>query len=79
MSAYRDSLSDSQRAVYDRACMEFALIVARARARRDSLPAEDAAQAAYIPGGPSVAEIEAIIRAHREDARARLAADECAA
>ena len=79
MSDYRDSLSAQQRAIYDRACTECALIVARARARRDSLSIEDAARAAYIPGGPSVEEIAAIIRAHREDARAELAADECAA
>ncbi|WP_017972486.1 hypothetical protein [Actinopolyspora halophila] len=36
-------------------------ILARARARRDSLPPREAAEEAHYPGGPSVDEIEAQI------------------
>lgn len=39
--------------------------LAAARARRDSLPAREAAVEAYMPGGPSVAELEARIVADR--------------
>lgn len=39
-----------------------------ARARRDALPARQAAEEAYLPGGPSVADLEAQIRAHRAQA-----------
>lgn len=49
-------------------------LIARARARRDSLPARDAAIEAYTPGGPSVDEIEAQIIAHRASSRANHAA-----
>ncbi|MER5420396.1 hypothetical protein [Streptosporangium roseum] len=73
MSGYRDSLSPEQQIIFDQACTEAAFIVARARHRRDSLPVEEAAREAYIPGGPSVEEIAAIIRQHREEARAALA------
>jgi hypothetical protein len=40
-------------------------ILARARARRDSLPVEQAAAEAYVPGGPSVDELADRIRALR--------------
>ncbi|MBG0825764.1 hypothetical protein HS048_34330 [Planomonospora sp. ID91781] len=72
MSAYRDSLTPEQQVVYDRCCAEAAFVIARARARRDSLPVMEAAREAYIPGGPSVEEIAEIIRSHREEARAAL-------
>lgn len=76
MSAYRDSLSPDQQIRYDEACHAFAVIVGRARHRRDSLPVEEAAAAAYIPGGPSVEEIADLIRSQRDRARARIAAEQ---
>ncbi|MGW1679354.1 hypothetical protein [Saccharopolyspora sp. NPDC002376] len=39
--------------------------LARARARRDSLPPRQAAELAHYAGGPSVDEIERQIRAQR--------------
>lgn len=42
-----------------------ARILARARARRDSIPPAQAAREAYVPGGPSLAELERRIRARR--------------
>ncbi|MGW4663250.1 hypothetical protein [Streptosporangium sandarakinum] len=79
MSAYRDSLTGEQQAIYDQACAGAAFVMARARRRRDSLPVEAAAREAYIPGGPSVEELADLIRAQRERARARLATKERAA
>lgn len=38
------------------------------RIARDSMPARDAAEAAHTPGGPSVADLEALIRRHRAEA-----------
>ena len=46
-----------------------------ARARREALTPRDAAREAYLPGGPSVAELETQIRRHREEARERAAQD----
>ncbi|WP_433444517.1 hypothetical protein [Nonomuraea sp. CA-141351] len=46
-------------------------VLAEARARRDALSPEDAARAAYVPGGRSVEELTAIIREQRRRARAR--------
>ena len=40
-------------------------IFAQARARRDALSPEDAARAAYMPGGPSIEELVALIREQR--------------
>ncbi|MFD8558212.1 hypothetical protein ACFV1N_13105 [Streptosporangium canum] len=76
MSEYRDSLSPEQQAIYDQACTEVAGLMALARHRRDSLPVEEAARQAYLPGGPSVEELTELIRSHREEARARLIAGE---
>lgn len=73
MSAYRDDLTSEQRELYDEAIKRAAIILGRARSLRDSLPVDEAARAAYIPGGPSVEEIAELIRAQRERARARLA------
>lgn len=42
-------------------------LLADARARRDSLPVDQAAREAWTPGGPSVDEIAAAIRAQRLD------------
>jgi hypothetical protein len=72
MSAYRDSLPLEQRPRYDQAIADAGRIWADARARRDSLPAEDAAREAYVPGGPSVEELTALIERHRAEARAAL-------
>lgn len=41
---------------------EAAQLFVDARARRDSLPPREAAEEAFVPGGPSVDEIEAQIR-----------------
>jgi hypothetical protein len=49
-------------------------ILAAARAERDAMTPEDAARAAYSPGGPPVEEIAALIRQHRAEARAQNAA-----
>lgn len=40
--------------------------LAQAYHLRDTLPVEEAARIAYTPTGPSIAELEARIRAHRE-------------
>ncbi|GII51936.1 hypothetical protein Pth03_03250 [Planotetraspora thailandica] len=40
-------------------------ILARARAERDALPVREAAIAAHRPGGPSVDELEDLIRTQR--------------
>ena len=56
----------SDRPGYVEAVANAGAAVAAARARRDSLPAEQAAVEAYTPGGPSVAELEARIVAARE-------------
>ncbi|WP_146615654.1 hypothetical protein [Nonomuraea aridisoli] len=45
-------------------------ILAQARARRDALSPEDAARAAYTPGGPSTDELAALIREQRAVAAA---------
>ncbi|MFC6081077.1 hypothetical protein [Sphaerisporangium aureirubrum] len=74
MSAYRDALPPEQRPLYDEAMTRAGLILSAARARRDSLPADEAAREAYVPGGPSVEEITALIEKHRAEARANLAA-----
>lgn len=47
-----------------------ARVLALARAERDAMSPEEAARAAYEPGGPSVEEIAATIRRHRAEARA---------
>jgi hypothetical protein len=47
-------------------------VLAEARVRRDSLSPEEAAQAAYVPGGRSVEELTAIVREQRRRARASL-------
>ncbi len=47
------------------AVSEAGRILARARVRRDSLPVEQAAAEAYVPGGPSVDELADRIRALR--------------
>lgn len=70
MSAYRDSLPPEQRPAYDRAVKAAGQILSRARAERDSLPPREAAERAYVVGGMSVDEIEALIRQHRAEARA---------
>lgn len=49
-----------------RACAAFA----EGYRRRDSMTVEDAARAAYTPTGPSIAELEAKIRAQRAQAPA---------
>lgn len=43
-------------------------ILAAARERRDSLTPREAAQAAHVPGGPTVDQLEAQIRADRRQA-----------
>lgn len=57
-------------------CREEALdaaaqILCDARHRRDSLTPEAAAREAYVPGGKTVEELAAIIRRHRDEARAQ--------
>lgn len=47
----------------------FGRTLRQARTIRDSLPPREAARLAYTPGGPSVDEIEALIRQHRAEAR----------
>lgn len=79
MSAYRDSLpNDEVRARYDQAITAAARILGRGRARRDSLTPEEAAEEAFVPGGPSVEEIAALIRQHRAEARAAQEAERAA-
>ena len=39
--------------------------LAAGRARRDALPAREAAQEAYVPGGPTVDDLEQLIRRQR--------------
>ncbi|WP_433415090.1 hypothetical protein ACQP1V_36400 [Microtetraspora malaysiensis] len=59
----------------EQAIAEAAQIFADARARRDSLPADQAAAEAYVPGGPSIEQITDLINRMRADVRAkRLAA-----
>lgn len=72
MSAYRDSLAPETRAVYDQHIAAAARILGRARAERDALPAREAAEAAYVPGGPSVDELEALILRQRAEALAQV-------
>lgn len=72
MSAYRDSLDPQTRAVYDQRISAAARILGRARAERDALPAREAAEAAYVPGGPSVDELEALILRQRAEALAQV-------
>lgn len=78
MSAYRDSLPDEMRDRYDEHIAAAARTWGRARARRDSLPPEEAAREAYMPGGPSVEEIAELIRQHRAEARAQQAEERAA-
>jgi hypothetical protein len=59
---------------YMQAIASAAQVLADARAHRDSLTPEAAAAEAYVPGGPSVDEIAALIRRHRAEARRRIAA-----
>lgn len=73
MSAYRDSLPEEMRPRYDEAITAAARILGRARAKRDALTPEEAADRAFVPGGPSREEIAALIRQHRAEARAALA------
>jgi hypothetical protein len=50
----------------------FGRTLRQARTIRDSLPPREAALLAYTPGGPSVDDLEALIRRHRAEARAAL-------
>lgn len=72
MSAYRDSLPAHQREIYDRVTASAGRILSEGRALRDSLPAEEAARLAFVPGGLSVEELTALIEQHRAEARAAL-------
>ncbi|WP_185949381.1 hypothetical protein [Microbispora sp. KK1-11] len=63
---------------YDQALNEAAQIFADARARRDSLPADQAAREAWVPGGPSVTEITALINRQRAQCRERRLANAAA-
>ncbi|MEU8195200.1 hypothetical protein AB0C10_15610 [Microbispora amethystogenes] len=47
-------------------------LLAQARAARDILPVHEAARRAYRPGGRPVEELEDLIRAQRDRARAKL-------
>ncbi|WP_326646575.1 hypothetical protein OG884_18280 [Streptosporangium sp. NBC_01755] len=67
MSAYRDILRPEQRPLYDQAIGGAASILGRARGVRDSLTPEEAAERAYVPGGPSREEIAALIRQLRAE------------
>lgn len=62
----------------DDALTAAARIWAEARARRDALPAREAALAAYVPGGKSVDELTELIQAQRDRARAKLASSTAA-
>lgn len=59
---------------YMQAIADAAQVLADARAHRDSLTPEQAADEAYVPGGMPVEEIAALIRCHRAEARSRVAA-----
>lgn len=72
MSAYRDSLPAETLPRYDEAIQRAAVILGHARARRDSLPVEQAAAAAYIPGGPTIPELIERITRDRAEARSEL-------
>jgi hypothetical protein len=61
------------------ACAAAGAALRAGRIARDSMSPRDAALAAHRPGGPSVDEIEALIRQHRAEARAALAAQRAAA
>jgi hypothetical protein len=62
-TVHRVSPADVTGAVtYDQAIAAAAQILADARARMATLTARQAAEEAYVPGGPSVEELEAKIR-----------------
>lgn len=75
MSAFRDSLTDQARPLYDQAIGEFAGVLAEARRKRDELyaagGAEAVARAAYVPGGPSVEDLTAGYEQLAQQARER--------
>ncbi|MGW0805246.1 hypothetical protein [Nonomuraea sp. NPDC002799] len=56
------------------AITEAARILAEARARRDALPARQAAIEAHVPGGPSVEELTQLIQQQRHRARMKATA-----
>lgn len=49
------------------AITEAGRIIAEARRVRDSLPVDEAARRAWTPTGPTLDELEALIRAQREE------------
>lgn len=49
----------------DQAIEDVGCMVLEARRVRDSLPVEEAARQAFTPTGPSIAELERMIRAQR--------------
>lgn len=51
--------------LYAEAVANAGAALAAARARRDALPPGEAAAEAYVPGGPTLAELEARIAADR--------------
>lgn len=51
-----------------------AQVLADGRAARDALTPRKAAEAAFVPGGMSVDQIEQLIRQQRDEARAEAAA-----
>lgn len=71
-AAYRNSLTPEQRILYDQACAAAGAVLSEARALRDSLPARQAAELAYVPGGLSIEELTALIEQHRAEARAAM-------
>lgn len=76
MSTFRDSLpDDATRARFDAAMGEAGQHFAAARARRDEAyahgGAEEVARLAFVPGGPSVAELAAGYEQLAQEARQR--------
>jgi hypothetical protein len=75
MSAFRDSLSDQARPLYDQAIDEAGKVLASARRKRDEIyaagGAEAVARAAFVPGGPSISELAEGYERLAEQARQR--------
>jgi hypothetical protein len=57
---------ETRRPTREEAIARAGACIAEGRRQRDSLPVEEAARRAHVAGGPSIAELEARIRAMRE-------------
>lgn len=64
---------DTPKPTREEALARAAACVAEGRRLRDSLPVEEAARRAHVAGGPSIAELEDLIRAQRAHQLPRVA------